>query len=327
MECQRGLTPICPHGVRVPDIVIAEFMADDPVAALEALFSVHRDDGLWEYPDQLGALLGNAKGLIVRSKAQVTEALLQRAPHLKVIGRLGVGLDNIDMDACKARGIAVCPATGANAAAVAEYSITSALVLLRGAFGAAGKIVAGEWPREKLGSGRELGGCTFGIVGFGNIGQETARRAAAFGCRVIAHDPVPGDDDPAWRLAERTTFAGLIAEADVISLHVPLLEATRNLIDAKFIGQMKSGAILINTARGGIVDEAALGEALRNGRVGGAALDVFAAEPPSPGTLEIFSGLTNVILTPHIAGLSAQANARVSRVTVDNVLAVLRGDG
>ncbi|MGI9406658.1 MAG: hydroxyacid dehydrogenase [Hyphomicrobiaceae bacterium] len=307
----------------MPDIIITEFMDDGPVSDLEKKFTVHRDDTLWEKPDELTALLADASGLIVRNKTQVTAAFLDAAPRLRVVGRLGVGLDNIDVAACEARNIAVCPATGANAAAVAEYVVTAALMLLRGAYSASMDLAAGRWPREALGNGRELGGCTFGIVGFGNIGQETARRAAVFGCTILAHDPVLAADDPAWERAERCSMTDLMAQADIISLHVPLTDRTRNMIGSAALAQMKPGAILINSARGGIVDETALAESIRAGHLGGAALDVFEREPPEPETIEKFAGLRNMILTPHIAGLSTNANARVSRLTVDNVLAAL----
>lgn len=305
------------------DIVVTEFMDAEPLADLKAHYSIHRDDTLWEKPEELGGLLGSAKAIIVRNKTQVTDTLLDSAPELKVVGRLGVGLDNIDLPSCQRRGVEVCPATGANADAVAEYVVTSALVLLRGAYRHTNTMLAGHWPRPELSDGREISGTTFGLIGFGNIGQMTARRAAALGMTVVAHDPALPAEDPAWSGVERLDFSDVVARSDVVSLHVPLVPDTRHLMSADVIATMRPEAVLINTARGGVVDETALTDALRRGHLHGAALDVFEQEPPDAECLARFKGLNNVILTPHIAGLSADANVRVSRLTVDNVLKVL----
>ena len=304
----------------MPDIIVTEFMDAAPLADLEARYTVHRDDVLWEKPDTLAGLLGEAKAVIVRNKTQVTDALLAQAPHLKVVGRLGVGLDNIDLEACEQRGITVYPATGANADAVAEYVITSALVLMRGVFNHTDIMLSGGWPRGELNDGSEVAGTTFGLIGYGNIGQAAAQRAAALDMMVMAHDPALPADDPAWGNVNQLSFVDVIANANVISLHVPLNDLTRHLISADVIANMRPGTILINTARGGVVDELAVAAALHSGHLGGAALDVFEQEPPDAANLLPFQGLRNVILTPHIAGLSAQANARVSRLTVENVL-------
>lgn len=307
----------------MPDIVVSEFMDSAPLADLEQRYTVHRDDALWELPDALSALVADAQGLIVRNKTHVTAQLLDAAPQLKVVGRLGVGLDNIDLDACAKRDVLVSPATGANADAVAEYVITATLALRRGAFLRSKDMLAGTWPRAALSDGHEVAGGTIGLVGFGDIGQATSRRAAALGMSVMAHDPALPDDDPAWTDVQRASFDTVIAEADVISLHVPLTDGTRHLVSADVIRRMKANSVLINTARGGVVDEVALAAAMCDGHLAGAALDVFESEPPSIDQLAPFANVDNIILTPHIAGLSAQANARVSRLTVDNVLAAL----
>lgn len=299
-------------------VVISEFVDEAAIAAELAGFDVLYDATLVDRPDALAASLAEADALIVRNRTQVRAPLLAAAKGLKVVGRLGVGLDNIDRDACRARGVAVYPATGANDDAVAEYVVGTAMLLLRGAYGATGDVAAGAWPRERL-MGREIGGKALGLVGFGAIARATAQRGAALGMRIAAHDPFLAPDDPAWNPdhgpVARATLHDLAAASDVLSLHVPLDDATRGLIDARIIARMPAGAILINAARGGVVDEAALAEALRAGRLGGAALDVFAQEPLTMEAGSLFAGVPNLILTPHIAGVTQESNRRVSLVT------------
>ena len=250
------------------------------------------------------------------------DALLEAARRLKVVGRLGVGLDNIDLDACKARGIEVRPATGANDLAVAEYVITAALLLLRRAWFATGRVASGSWPRMDL-IGHELAGKRLGLVGFGAIARLTAAKGAALGMSVCAFDPFIPSANPAWAGVERSTLESLLSCADVVSLHTPLTPQTRRMIDGEALARMKSGAILINAARGGIVDEAALVAALQAGHLAGAALDVFETEPVSAGSGALFAGVPNLILTPHIAGVTDESNVRVSAVTARAVLDVL----
>ncbi|HUF86379.1 MAG TPA: hydroxyacid dehydrogenase [Thermohalobaculum sp.] len=307
------------------EVIVTEFMDPDGVARLGRHFRVHYDSGLVDKPGELAELLPDARALVVRNRTRVTAALLDAGPRLLCIGRLGVGLDNIDLDACAARGLPVYPATGANVVSVAEYAVTMALVLLRdGAYGAGEAVMDGHWPRERL-VGREAAAKVFGVVGFGAIGRAAAERAAAMGMRVLAHDPhVPGCD-PAWALAARRDLAALLAEADAVSLHVPLTPETRHLIGPDRIAAMKPGAVLINTARGGVVDEAALVEALRAGRLGGAALDVFETEPLNAAAGARFRGLANLILTPHIAGVTRECNARIGEIVADRVIAHLEG--
>jgi len=283
---------------------------------------VHYDPGLWERPDDLAAALAGARAVIVRNKTQMRGTILDAADRLEAVGRLGVGLDNIDVTACKARGIKVLPARGANASAVAEYVIGAALILLRGAFSATPRLMAGEWPREQL-IGRQIEGKRLGLLGFGSIGQVTADKARALGMEIAAYDPVVPPDASCWEAVVRTDFDELIASSDVLSLHLPLTDETRGLIGPQTIDRMKTEAILVNTARGGIVDEAALAAALREGRLAGAALDVFETEPLDESSATLFAGLANVILTPHIAGVTEESNARVSEVTARNVLAAL----
>ncbi len=307
----------------MPDIVISEFMDQPAVDSLAADFDVIYDPDLVNRGDELITAVASARALVVRNRTQVRGELLQAAPALRVVGRLGVGLDNIDVVACRERGIEVCPATGANDTAVAEYVIGTALTLLRGAYGVGEAVIGGQWPRQAC-IGREIAGKVLGLVGFGGIARETAQRALALGMDVIAHDPFVAPDDPTWTGVTREEgLPELLCKADVISLHVPLTETTHNLVDAGAIAGMKRGAVLINTARGGVVDEAALADALKNGYLGGAALDVFAQEPVDADAGEVFLSLPNLILTPHIAGVTEESNVRVSAVTADNVRKVL----
>jgi (S)-sulfolactate dehydrogenase len=289
---------------------------------------VLHDPKLVDKPEELARALGEARGLIVRNRTQVRGPLLAAAPRLRAVGRLGVGLDNIDTDACKARDVAVFPATGANDVSVAEYVIGTAMMLLRGAYLSTHEVIAGAWPRNKL-MGREITGKRLALVGFGAIAKETAKRALALGMRVSAFDPYVEPDssawDQPWGRVQPSSLEDLIAGSDVISLHVPLTPETRNLVGAGTIARMKRDAILINAARGGVVDEAAVADALRAGRLGGAALDVFDEEPVTAARGGLFAGCPNVVLTPHIAGVTVESNVRVSWVTVENLRRHLEG--
>jgi len=300
-------------------IVISEFMDEAAVALLRHKFQVRYVPELVDDRAALLAAVADAEGLIVRNRTQVDTELLKHATRLRVVGRLGVGLDNIDMPACAAANVAVHPATGANARAVAEYVITATLVLLRGAFGASADVAAGKWPRNELSNGLEASERTMGIVGFGGIGRLVAQLAHGLGMRVIASDAAISADDERWqqRRVLRGELEDVLAQADVVTLHVPLTDGTRHLLDATRIASMKRGAILINTARGGVVDEEALAQALKSGALGGAALDVFEDEPLKAGSPLV--GAPNLILTPHIAGLTAEANVRVSGLVAERV--------
>ncbi|MDF3834044.1 hydroxyacid dehydrogenase [Cupriavidus basilensis] len=307
-------------------ICVSEFMAPDAVAVLAAGFDLQYEPGWVDRRADLLAAVGQASALVVRNHTQVDAALLAAAPALRVVGRLGVGLDNIDVKACQARGIRVIPATGANARSVAEYVVTTALMLLRGAYGSHGAMVAGQWPRAALSEGREVLGKVLGLIGFGDIGRQTAALAQALGMRVVAFDPLMTPEDPVWKDSGVTPLAldALLARADAVSLHVPLVPATQHLIDAERLAAMKPGTVLINSARGGVVDEAALAEALRSGRLAGAALDVFEHEPlPAKSAL---TDAPNLILTPHIGGVTREANARVSMLIAQQVRQALEGE-
>ena len=304
-------------------ILITEFMDEAAVASLAKNFETHHDATLVDRRAELLGKLADVDALIVRNRTQVNAEILAAAPKLKVVGRLGVGLDNIDIPACKARNVEVIPATGANALAVAEYVIATAMLLLRGAYFSTAAVSAGQWPRGALSNGREMGGKVLGIVGFGDIGRLVARLAQGLGMRVVASDPMIDATAPVWKATgvSYRTLDALLTESDVITLHVPLVAETRNLINAARLTMMKADAVLINSARGGIVDEGALAAALRAKKLGGASLDVFDDEPLKAGSA--LTDCPNLLLTPHIAGVTAEANIRVSSMIAERVAAFL----
>ncbi len=305
-------------------ILITEFMDAAAVATLEGDFAVAYDRDLVDRHDELKARMATADALIVRNRTQVDVDLLAAAPRLKVVGRLGVGLDNIDTTACAARGIEVIPATGANALAVAEYVIGTAMLLLRGVYQSSSKVAEGGWPRAALSDGREIAGKVLGVVGFGGIGRLAGRLGRALGMRVIGHDPQLQETSSIW-VAEQTRglpLDAVFAQSDVVTVHVPLTRETRGLVGAARLARMKPDAILINTARGGVVDEAEVAAALRAGKLGGAALDVFEREPLPAGSP--LADCPNLLLTPHIAGVTRESNERVSSLVADKVAAALR---
>jgi len=261
--------------------------------------------------------------LIVRSRTQVTAGTLARcAPRLQVIGRAGVGVDNIDLQAAVDAGVIVVNAPEAASISVAEHTLALMLALARRIPQADASLRRGEWKKGEL-TGAELHGKTLGLIGLGRIGTLVAERATAFGMQVLAFDPALSEEDIAARGACGTDFETVLEQADVISLHVPLVPGTANLIDAQTLGRMKPGAWLICTSRGGIIDEGALANALQDGTVAGAALDVFEHEPPGVNAL---TALPNIVLTPHIAGQTEQAQARVAVDIASEVLRALRGE-
>jgi (S)-sulfolactate dehydrogenase len=305
-------------------IVITEFMDERAVKQLATQHEVVYDPKLVDQPAELLAAAASCQAIIVRNRTQVRGDLLAALKQCKVVGRLGVGLDNIDVPACEAAGMKVIPATGANALSVAEYVIASAMLLLRGAFASTHDVAAGKWPRNALSNGRETAGKTLGIIGFGGIGQLTGKLARGLGMNVIAYDPVMSNDSPAFAQvgAKPSSLDELISQADVVTLHVPLVDGTRGLFNAQRIAAMKKGSVLINTSRGHIVDVAAVAASLKSGHLGGVALDVFDAEPMPADP--IFEGCPNLILTPHISGVTYEGNERVSFMIADLVLEALK---
>ena len=303
-------------------ILITEFMDEAQVARLAGEHPTRYAPDPADRQEDIPVLMSGIRALIVRNRTQVTEALLDSAPDLKIVGRLGVGLDNIDLSACADRGIEVIPATGANTLSVAEYVVTNALVLLRGAYLSQDRMLAGEWPRSDL-SGREAAGRVLGLIGFGAIAQETARLGRAMGMQVCAYDPHLPDEHSAWSEVERLDLEGVLSKADAVSLHVPLTSETRHILNSSKLALLKPDAVLINAARGGVVDEAALVAHMKSGHIAGAALDVFEVEPLTKESAAKFEGVKNLILTPHIAGVTEDSNVRVSEMIASEVLSRL----
>ena len=308
------------------DVVITEMCNKEAVDQLAAEFKVHYDPTLWSKRAELEKLVADLPALIVRNRTPVDKGLIDKAKKLKVLGRLGVGLDNIDVKYCESKGVPVKSARGGNAVSVAEYAIAMAMILLRKpAYRGTERLVAGEWPREAYSVGLELSGKRLGIIGLGSIGSTTAKKARALDMEVIAADPYLGPGHAHWQLAREAKLDELLATSDVITIHTPLTAETRGMINAAALARMKKGAILINSARGGIVEEAACAAALRNGHLGGAALDVFDMEPILKEAGGLFAGIPNVILTPHISGVTVESNLRVGGMIASAVAEALRG--
>lgn len=261
------------------------------------------DEGASLRGDDLVAFLGGSTKAITALEP-IDDALLERLPELRLISKIGVGTDMIDQAALQRRGVELRVHTGTNSRSVAELVLGFAIALLRHIPEATAELARGEWRQIK---GRTLSGRTVGIVGYGHVGRDVAALLAPFGARILAHDVRPLDD------VEQVPLDELLRQADVITLHVALSDETRGMIDAEALALMRSDAVLINTARGGLVDEAALANALREGRLGGAGLDVFATEPPDDPEL---LALPNFLATPHIGGSTEEAILAMGRAAI-----------
>ena len=267
------------------------------------------------------AEIARADALIVRSATQIDAELINAAPRLRVIARAGVGVDNIDLDAATRRGIAVVNTPTGNTVAAAEHTMAMMLALARRIPAADAALKSGHWAKSEA-VGQQLYRKTLGIVGFGKIGQEVARRARAFEMLLLVHDPFVSEERIREHGAEPVTFDDLLQRSDIVTLHATLTDDTHHMIGAREIELMKSGVLLVNCARGALIDEGTLATALVDGVIAGAALDVFEREPePSPELLELGS----VILTPHVAASTEEAQALVAREAVEQVLEVLEG--
>lgn len=302
------------------DVAVVEDVWGAPFEALAARRSVVHRPEAWGHPDELAALARRARALVVRNRTEVTRPLLERAPRLEVVARAGVGTDNVDLVAADELGVVVVAAGGVGARSVAEHALALALALARDLVGHDRRIREGHWDRRL---GVTLAGRTWGVVGMGSTGTAVATLAASFGMPVIGYDPylAPGAD-PVPGCRRVPDLLQLAAEADVVSLHVPSTPDTTRLVDGAFLRRMRPGAYLVNVARGDVVDEDALADALDAGLLAGAALDVRAHEPPEPGRLERHE---HVLMTPHVAALTEEAQAAIADLLAGELDRVLDG--
>jgi D-3-phosphoglycerate dehydrogenase len=297
-------------------VVVTDHVSESGLAPLleDGRFQVTRVDD--SATDAFQAALAEADGLVVRSATRVTRELLAKGPRLKVVGRAGVGVDNIDLPAATERGIAVLNSPAGNTVAAAELTMALILSVVRRVAEADRSMRAGKWERSRL-RGLQLKDRTLGLVGAGRIGSEVASRCRAFGMKILAYDP--------YLTAERANDIGLaltgldevLTRGDIISLHVPLTDETFHLIDEGALSRMKPGAFVVNVSRGGVIDEEALGRALIGGRLAGAALDVFEFEPLPPNSPLL--NLPNVVLTPHLGASTVEAQELVAREIAESV--------
>jgi D-3-phosphoglycerate dehydrogenase len=304
---------------RRPRILIADPVAPEGIEMLRAAGDVDVNTGL--AADALIAIIGNYDALVVRSETKVTRPVIEAAARMQVIGRAGVGVDNIDLDAATERGVIVVNAPQGNTIAAAEHTLALLMALARHLPQADASMRSGKWDRKDY-LGTEIRGKTLGIVGLGKIGSEVARRAVAMEMRVLAHDPfVPVERVRALGV-ESVDFEQLIMLSDFITVHPPLTASTQGMIGEAEMARMKDGVRLINVARGGIIDEAALAAAVTSGKVGGAAIDVFTAEPPKDNPL---IGDPRIIVTPHLGASTAEAQERVAVDVAEQIVEVLAG--
>lgn len=304
-------------------VLVSDPLSPAAIAALQATpgISLREVKGLSE--EALLPLVADVDAWIVRSGTRVTRRLIEAAPRLRWVARAGAGLDNIDVHAARERGIGVLNVPGANSVAVAELVFGLLLALFRQIPAADASLRRGAWEKSKL-RGRELRGKTIGIIGVGRIGRAIAQRARAFEMTCIGHDPLVPPEDTRAAGVELHPLAEVLSRADIVTLHVPVTPETRGLIGAEEIARMKRGAVLVNAARGGLVDEAALHSALVSGALSGAALDVFAVEPPGASPL---LSLPDVVATPHLGASTVEAQEAVGEEIVRLLLAAMREAG
>jgi D-3-phosphoglycerate dehydrogenase / 2-oxoglutarate reductase len=297
-------------------VLVREPISEAGVDLLRRHFDVDVDGD-----SDLEKVIGGYDAIVIRSATTLSADLIDRAERLKVIARAGVGVDNVDVDAATHRGIVVANAPDSTVVSAAEQTIGLLVALARNIPQAHAALKQGSWERSRWG-GIELAGKTLGVLGFGRIGQQVARRAVGLGMRVVAYDPFVGDD----RFREvgidrEATLEGVLAASDFVTLHLPLTDETRGMINRETIASMRDGARLINAARGALVDEDALAEAIRSGKLAGAALDVFSAEPYTGPLLE----LDEVVVTPHLAASTDEAQDRAGVIVAEQIVAALEG--
>jgi D-3-phosphoglycerate dehydrogenase len=296
-------------------VLVREDIAEAGVELLRSRFDVDVDT-----ESDLASIVDRYEGIVIRSATKLNADLIERADKLKVIGRAGVGVDNVDVEAATRRGIVVANAPESNVVSAAEHTVGLLVALARNIPQAHAALKEGRWERSRWG-GVELAEKTLGVLGFGRIGQQVARRALGLQMRVVAYDPFVSADRFRELGVESDTLEGVLQRADFVTLHLPLSEETRNVIDASAIARMKDGVRIVNAARGELVDEEALIEALRSGKVAGAAIDVFSAEPYSGPLLEA----PNLVVTPHLAASTEEAQDRAGVIVAEQVAAALEG--
>lgn len=307
---------------RMYRVLVTDSLADSGLDILRAAKDVELDYRPGLKGEELLAAVRESDALITRSGTAVTPELVNAGDRLRIIGRAGVGLDNVDVDACTARGILVINAPTANIMSATEHTMAMLLALCRNIPEAHASVKRGEWVRSKF-MGIELDGKTLGIIGLGRIGTRITTRARAFGMRVIAYDPYIADSVFERVGATRVTLDQLLAQSDVITVHTPLTDETRGLLGANEIAKMRNGVIALNIARGGIWNEQALADALNSGKIGGAAVDVYEDEPPTKDHPLLTA--KNIILSPHIGANTIEAQDRVAVQTAEMVIEALRG--
>ena len=293
------------------NILITEFIDQEALKILSKDFNVIYKKDIWENSNYLKKEINKFDGIIVRNKTNLNQSILEKAENLKFIGRLGVGLDNIDTEYCKKNNIFVQPATGMNADSVAEYVISSSLSLLKKTKLINAKTQSGQWPRTSI-TTNELKGKILGLIGFGDIAKKVLKLINAFEVTTIAFDPFITSQEMEEHNVKKVTFDNILSSADIISIHVPLNNETKYLFDKKTFQKMNNKPIIINSSRGGIINETDLLEAYKNNYISGFALDVYEHEPVNKIFLKNITNDMNCILSPHIAGVTEESNTRVS---------------
>ena len=305
----------------MPKVLIADSIHQAGVDLLRAQPDLTVEVALRLPPAELLERIADCEALIVRSDTRVTADVLEAGAHLQVVGRAGVGVDNIDLEAATRRGVAVVNAPTGNTMAAAEHTIALLLALARHVPQADASLKRGEWRRSDF-MGVEVRGKALGIIGLGRVGSQVARRALGLDMRVLAFDPFVAAERAARQGIELVTLDDLLQQSDFLTVHTPLMQGTRSLLGPREMGRVKPGIRLLNVARGGLIDEAALLSAVEEGRVAGAALDVFSQEPPEQGSLVAHP---RIITTPHLGASTTEAQAEVAKEVVEQVLAVLHG--
>jgi D-3-phosphoglycerate dehydrogenase/(S)-sulfolactate dehydrogenase len=302
-------------------ILVSEDVWSADFEGLAQEFTVVREPDLWNKKEELAEKISTASALVVRNRTQVTRELIEAAPNLKVIARAGVGLDNIDVKAADDNGVVVAAALGINAVAVAEETLAMALAISRKLVELDSSTRAGQWNRK---AGVEITGKTWGLLGFGATARATAELIRGFKCTVLAYDPF-AKPEPDYLRSINTTMTSLdevVKNSDFISIHLPATAETKNVINEELLSTMKKSAVIVSVGRGEVINEADLEAALKNGVIAGAGLDVRTQEPPQD---KRFTDLSNVVLAPHVAGITAESQAAINRVLVSEIRAALTG--